>query len=203
MPIEPKKIDLFKFFKSKDFDDARMLMCADYIILSYSNELQERIDKSLKGYNGLFIGELRKAANDARKALEKYDKVYMSMISDKNSFKLCDTTIDVTSALDETIEKNRYFLQQCYNIIANAINKQIELKVRDDEEIELEQSATFELVSTKEIDEDVRNVISIARKKPQYQQIQNKEEFETGIDVGFRTAVNCINEHYRSVNPNR
>ena len=135
MSIKPKKKNLMKFFKSDEFNEARMKMCAMYIILSYANELHEDVDRLLQGYEGLFIGSLKKASKDATASLEEYDRQYMAHIADEGSFKLCDATIDVTSDLDETIEKNRYFLQQCYNIIANQLNKEIEEKVRDDEEI--------------------------------------------------------------------
>lgn len=198
MSIKPKKKNLMKFFKSDEFNEARMKMCAMYIILSYANELHEDVDRLLQGYEGLFIGSLKKASKDATASLEEYDRQYMAHIADEGSFKLCDATIDVTSDLDETIEKNRYFLQQCYNIIANQLNKEIEEKVRDDEEIKRENEEEFELVSTNEVEEDIAHVIRQVRKRTEYAKIQGKADFEEGIGIGFRTAISWINKLYLS-----
>lgn len=194
--IKPKKKNLFKFFKSKDFNEARMLLCADYIILSYSNELQERIDEKLQGYEGLFIGSLKKASKNARKALEAYDRQYIAHIVEDGEFRLGDTSVDVTSELDETIEKNKYYLEQCYNIIANVLNKQIDEKVRDDEEIEREASEDFEIVSTKELEEAVHHVVTKARQHPNYKKVKHEEDFDEGLKIGFRAAVAWVNNLY-------
>lgn len=196
MSLKPSKKNLFAFFKSKDFNEARMKMCAMYIILSYANELHEDIDRLLKGYDGLFIGSLKKASKEATKALEEYDKQYMAHIVDDGTFKLGETTIDVTSELDEAIEKNGYYLQQCYNIIANILNKQIEEKVKDDDEIDREFAEDFEIIGTNELEEAVSHIVKQARKHKNYEQIKNKEDFEEGLKIGFRTCVSWVNNLY-------
>lgn len=194
--IRPKKKNLFRFFKSKDFNEARMKMCAMYIILSYANELHEDIDRLLQGYEGLFIGSLKKASKDATKALEAYDKQYMSHIVDDGSLRLGEATIDVTSELDDALEKNKFYLQQCYNVIANVLNKQIEEKVKDEEELESEFAEDFEIISTKELEEAVTHVVTQARRNKNYEKVGSKEDFEEGLKVGFRTAVTWINNLY-------
>lgn len=196
MGITPNKKNLFKFFKSKDFNEARMKMCALYIILSYANELHEDVDRLLKGYEGLFIGSLKKASKDATRALEEYDKQYMAHIVEDGSFRLCDTTIDVTSQLDETIEKNKFYLQQCYNIIANELNKQIDENVKDEDELEREAHEDFEIISTKELEEAIQHVVTQARKHKNYETVKDKNDFEEGLKVGFRTAVSWVNNLY-------
>ena len=196
MSITPSKKNLFKFFKSRDFNEARMKMCAMYIILSYANELHEDVDRLLQGYDGLFIGSLKKASKDATKALEAYDRQYMAHIVDDGSFKLCDATIDVTSQLDETIEKNKFYLQQCYNIIANELNKQIDEKVKDEEELKRESNDNFEIISTKELEEAVQHVVTQARRHKNYEMVNDKRDFEEGLKAGFRTAVSWVNNLY-------
>lgn len=194
--IKPTKKNLFSFFKSKDFNEARMKMCALYIIISYANELHEDVDKLLKGYDGLFIGSLKKASKEATKALEAYDKQYMAHIADDGSFKLCDATIDVTSELDETIEKNKYYFQQCYNIIANDLNRLIDEKVRDDEEVEREFAENFEIISTKELEDAIQHVVAQARRHKNYEMVNDKHDFEEGLRAGFRTAISWVNNLY-------
>lgn len=196
MSITPSKKNLFKFFRSNDFNEARMKMCAMYIILSYANELHEDVDRLLQGYDGLFIGSLKKASKDATKALEAYDRQYMAHIVDDGSFKLCDATIDVTSQLDETIEKNKFYLQQCYNIIANELNKQIDEKVKDEEELKRESNDNFEIISTKELEEAVQHVVTQARRHKNYEMVNDKHDFEEGLKAGFRTAISWVNNLY-------
>lgn len=196
MSVMPKKTNLFRFFKSNDFNEARMKMCALYIIISYANELHEDVDRLLQGYDGLFIGSLKKASKDATKALEAYDRQYMAHIVDDGSFKLCDTTIDVTSELDETIEKNKYYFQQCYNIIANELNKQIDEKVKDEEELKRESNDNFEIISTKELEEAIQHVVAQARRHKNYEMVNDKHDFEEGLKAGFRTAVSWVNNLY-------
>lgn len=196
MSVMPKKTNLFRFFKSNDFNEARMKMCALYIIISYANELHEDVDRLLQGYDGLFIGSLKKASKDATKALEAYDRQYMAHIVDDGSFKLCDTTIDVTSELDATIEKNKYYFQQCYNIIANELNKQIDEKVKDEEELKRESNDNFEIISTKELEEAIQHVVAQARRHKNYEMVNDKHDFEEGLKAGFRTAVSWVNNLY-------
>lgn len=196
MSLMPKKTNLFRFFKSNDFNEARMKMCALYIIISYANELHEDVDRLLQGYDGLFIGSLKKASKDATKALEAYDRQYMAHIVDDGSFKLCDTTIDVTSELDATIEKNKYYFQQCYNIIANELNKQIDEKVKDEEELKRESNDNFEIISTKELEEAIQHVVAQARRHKNYEMVNDKHDFEEGLKAGFRTAVSWVNNLY-------
>lgn len=191
MSIQPKKKNLFKFFKSTEFNEARVKMCAMYIILSYANELHEDIDRLLQGFDGLYIGDLKKASKEASKALEAYDKQYMAHIGSDGS-DLCDATIDVTSAIDDTIEKNRYHFQQCYNIIANALNRQIELRVKDPEQLEREQFADFEICGPQErkmaLDETLRVT------KSRIDELHG--DVLKGVEAGFNTAVNWINRIY-------
>ena len=63
-----KKKNLFKFFKSKEFNEARVKMCALYILISYCNELHEDVDRLLKGFDGMMIGMLKHKAKAATKA---------------------------------------------------------------------------------------------------------------------------------------
>ena len=112
--VQPKKKNLFKFFKSKDFNEARVKMCAIYILLSYVNELHEDVDRLLQGYEGVLLGMLKHKSKLSTKAFEDYVKEYEHHI-DGTSGQLCDVTIDVTSELDVAIQQNKFFLQEkCY-----------------------------------------------------------------------------------------
>ena len=189
--IKPKKRNLFAYFKSEAFNRARVNLCAIYIILSYANELKEDVDKDMKGFNGLFVGELKKASNDLMKAFDKYEKTYRAHIGSDGS-DLCDATIDVTSALDETIEKNRYYLQQCYNVIANSLNEQIAKRVNDKEQLEKEAKEDFEIFPDSERKEALNATIKIARQRID----ELHGDVLKGVEIGFNTAVNYINRIY-------
>lgn len=196
MSVKPKKRNLMKYFKSEDFNEARMMMCAIFILLSKVNELHDDVDNKLHGYEGLFIGALKKASKDATKAFDDYEKAYRSHIRDNGEGILCDTTIDVEGAIDEAIEKNSFYLKQGWNAIVNTVDRLIDEKVRDDEEIERENEEGFELVSTKELEESLRHVQRQARNHPSYNEVKNKYDFDKGIEVGFRTAIAWINKIY-------
>lgn len=103
LSIRPKKKNLFAFFKSKDFNEARMKMCAIYILIAYVNELHEDVDRLLHGYDGLFIGSLKKASKDATRKFEEYDRQYVAHIGTDGPESLGDAQVDVTSTLDNTL----------------------------------------------------------------------------------------------------
>lgn len=191
MSIQPKKKNLFKYFKSKEFNEARIKMCAIYIILSYINELHEDVDRDLQGFDGLFIGELKKYSMEATKAFDLYEKSYRYHIG-SDGLDLGEATIDVTSELDDTLKKNRYFFQQCYNVIANSLNTQIENRVKDPEQIDKEQSDNFEICGPNERKLALEETLNISRKR--------LDEFNgdvlKGVEVGFNTAINFINRIY-------
>lgn len=124
--IQPyhKKKNLFKFFKSKEFNEARVLMCAIYILLSYVNELIEKVDRLLQGFDGMMIGMLKHKAKQATKAFDEYFKEYELHI-EGGCDQLCDTTIIATSALDTAIKQSEFFLGESTKAIRKAIDEQM------------------------------------------------------------------------------
>lgn len=191
--IQPKKKNLFKFFKSKDFDEARVEMCAIYILLSYVNELKEKVDMRLQGYDGVLIGMLLHKSKLATKAFEDYFKEYENHINGTNG-QLCDVTIDVTSALDIAIEQNKFFLQEGSKAIRNAVTEQIEKNVRDDEQLEKEKFAGFEIFDP-ETRRDTLNE-TLKRAKRIYAKHPQLDTLLEGIQKGFNVACDFINKTY-------
>ena len=191
--IQPKKKNLFKFFKSKDFNNARIKMCAIYILLSYVNELHEDVDRLLKGYDGVLIGMLLHKSKLATKALEDYAKEYEKHI-DGTSGQLCDVTIDVTSALDVAIEQNKFFLQEGYKAILGTAKEQVEKTVRDDEQLEKEKFAGFEIYDRESRMETLGETIK--RTKALYRDDPNLDKIIEGVKIGFNTACDYTNKIY-------
>lgn len=192
--VQPKKKNLFKFYKSEDFHTARIKLCAMHIILSYANELHEDIDRLLQGYEGLYIGDLKHASKVATKALEAYDKEYLSQISGDGGA-LTDANVDVTTALDKTIENNSFYFHQGYEVLKKAIDIQIEERVSDRREEVKDFTEGFELISNKELDQllsETRRVVK--RNIPE----GIKDEFSLlkGVEIGIRTIVNWMNKEY-------
>lgn len=189
--VQTKKKNLFKFFKSKDFNEARVKMCAIYIILSYLNELHEDVDSLLKGYEGMFIGELKHASLEATKALERYDRLYMAHIG-SDGIDLGEATIDVTSKLDLAIQQNKFFLQEGSKAIRAALDEQIEERVKDDKQLEKEAKEDFEIITESERKEALYETLRLAKKR--------MDEFDgdvlKAVEIGFNVAVNYVNRVY-------
>lgn len=190
--IKPKKKNLFKFFKSKEFNEARIKMCAMYIILSYANELHEDIDNLLKGFDGLYIGDLKHASKVASKALEDYDRQYMAHIGSDGT-DLCDATIDVTSQLDIAIEQSKFFLQEGSKALRFAIDTQIKERVVDEEQLEKESQDDFEICGEEERNLALQHTLKITKQRID----ELHGDVLKGVEVGFNTAINWINRLYR------
>ena len=190
--IKPKKKNLFKFFKSKEFNEARIKMCAMYIILSYANELHEDIDTILKGFDGLYIGDLKHASKVASKALEDYDRQYMAHIGSDGT-DLCDATIDVTSQLDIAIEQSKFFLQEGSKALRFAIDTQIKERVVDEEQLEKESQDDFEICGEEERNLALQHTLKITKQRID----ELHGDVLKGVEVGFNTAINWINRLYR------
>lgn len=193
--IQPKKKNLFKFFKSKDFNNARIKMCALYIILSYANELHEDVDRLLQGYEGLWIGELKHAGKEASRALERYDKEYRAHILDKGE-DLCDATIDVTKPLDIQIEQSKFFLQESSKAIRKVLDEQIENRVKDPKALERESKEDFEICGQEERKQALFVAKKMAKNRFAELGVKNEEDLLKGVEVGFNIAVNWINRLY-------
>lgn len=191
-----KKKNLFKFFKSKEFNEARIKFCAIYILLSYVNELKEDVDRLMQGFDGLFIGTLKHLSKIATKDFEAYEKEYRAHIIDGGS-DLCDATIDVTGTLDIQIEQSKFSLQESSKAICKVIDEQIENRITDNKTLEREAQEDFEICG----EEDRKQALFVAKKmaKNRFAEIgaKNEDDLIKGVEVGFNIAVNWINRLYR------
>lgn len=192
--VQPKKKNLFKFYKSDDFHTARIKLCAMHIILSYANELHEDIDRLLQGYEGLYIGDLKHASKIATKALEAYDKEYLSQISGDGS-ELTEANIDVTTVLDKTIENNSYYFNKGYEILRKTINTQIEERVSDKREEVLEFTESFEIINKNELEQLLSETKKVVKKNIP-EGIKDEFSLLKGVEIGIRTIVNWMNKEY-------
>lgn len=195
MVTQIKKKNLFKFFKSEEFNEARVKLCALFIILSYANELHEDVDRLLQGYEGLWIGELKHAGKEATRALERYDKEYRAHILD-NGEDLCDATIDVTKPLDIQIEQSKFFLQEGSKAIRQVLDEQIENRVKDPKALERESQADFEICGKQEREQALFVAKKMAKNRFDELGAKNEEDLLKGVEVGFNIAVNWINRLY-------
>lgn len=195
MSKQPKKKDLFRFFKSNDFNEARVKMCAMFIILSYANELHEDIDKLLKGYEGLFIGDLKRASKKATNALEEYDRMYVAHISGDGR-ELGDATVDVTTALDKSIEMNSFYLHEGYQALRKALDEQIENRVKDPNELEREFAENFEIVGPNETKLALEEAKRITRRQLDEIGAKDESSLMMGVEIGFTVCANWINRIY-------
>ena len=191
--VQPRKKNLFKFFKSPEFNEARVKMCAIYILLSYVNELHEDVDRLLQGYEGVLLGMLKHKSKLATKAFEDYVKEYEHHI-DGTSSQLCDVTIDVTSELDVAIQQNKFFLQEGYKAIHNAVSEQIEKNVHDEEQLKKEQFAGFEIFDKESRKETLQSALKRAKKL--YADHPQLDTLLEGIERGFNVACDYVNEIY-------
>lgn len=192
--IRPKKRNLFKFFKSDEFHQARIKLCAMHIILSYANELHEDIDRLLKGYEGLYIGDLKHASKIATKALEAYDKEYLSQISGDGS-ELTDANVDVTSVLDQVIEDNSYYYHQGYEILKKTLNNQISERISDKKEEIEDFTEGFELISTNESEQLINETTRIMKRNLP-DGVKDEPSFLNGVEMGIKTIINWMNKEY-------
>lgn len=189
--IKPKKKNLFKFFKSKEFNEARVKLCVIYILLSYLNGQKEDLDELLKGFNGLFIGALKHAANEAMAAFERYERIYRAHIG-SDGIDLGDATIDVSKAIDIQMEQSKFFLQEATKAMYKAIDEQVENRVHDEEQLEKEASEDFEICPDEERKLALEATIKIA--KSRLDEIHG--DVLKGVEIGFNTAINYINRVY-------
>lgn len=188
-----KKKNLFKFFKSEDFNRARVLMCAQYILLSYANELHEDVERLLRGYDGLMIRDLRHKSKTASKALEEFDKEYALHI-DGGMGALADTTILTTSQIETVIKQSRFFLQEGYKAVVEEIKRQVEENVNDPEEIKKEQFAGFEIFDPESRKETLQ--ATLKRTKAIYKDHPQLDTLLEGVEKGFNVACDYVNEVY-------
>lgn len=154
-----KKKNLFKFFKSKEFNEARMKMCALYVLISYANELHEDVDRLLQGYDGLLIGMLKHKSKVASKALEEYDKEYALHI-EGGMGQVADTTIIATTEIETAMKQNQFFLQEGRKAIVKAIEEQMEKTINDPEELEREAFAGFEIFDKESYSESSKIIVT-------------------------------------------
>lgn len=188
-----KKKNLFKFFKSKEFNEARVLMCAIYILLSYVNELIEKVDRLLQGFDGMMIGMLKHKSKQATKAFDEYFKEYELHI-EGGCDQLCDTTIIATTALDTAIKQSEFFLGESTKAIRKAIDEQMEQTIRDDKQLEKEKFAGFEIFDPESRKETLD--FTLKRTKTIYKDDPNLETLLEGVKKGFNVACDYINEIY-------
>ena len=188
-----KKKNLFKFFKSDQFNEARVKMCALYVLISYANELHEDVDRLLCGFDGLYIGMLKHKAKAASKALEEYDKEYALHIEGGMGH-VADTTIIATTEIETAIKQNQFFLQEGRKAIVKAIEEQMEKTIDDPEELKKEQFAGFEIFDQESREETLQ--ATLKRIKVVYKDNQNLDAILEGVDKGFNIACNYVNEIY-------
>ena len=188
-----KKKNLFAFFKSKEFNEARVKMCALYILISYCNELHEDVDRLLQGFDGMMIGMLKHKAKAASKALDEYSKEYELHI-DGGYDQLCDTTIIATTSIDTAIKQSQFFLQEGSKAIRKAIEEQMEQTIRDDKQLEKEKFAGFEIFDPESRRETLEFMLK--RTRTLYKDDPNLPTLLEGVRKGFNVACDYINEIY-------
>ena len=193
MSVMPKKTNLFKFFKSDDFNRGRVLICAIYILLSHVNEMMETVCVLLKGYEGVLIGNLKRKAKEATAAFDTFVKEYENHI-DGGLGQLADATIDATSAIDITVEQNKFFLQQGYNAIHATIAEQLDKTINDKEQLEKEQFAGFEIFDQASRKETLES--TIRQTKARLAGDPNLDKVLEGVRIGFNVACDYVNEVY-------
>ena len=188
-----KKKDLFKFFKSKEFNEARVKMCALYILISYCNELQEDVSRLLQGFDGMMIGMLKHKAKQATKALDEYSKEYELHING-GCDQLCDATIIATTGIDNAIKQSQFFLQESTKAIRKAIEEQMKENIHDEKQLEKEKFAGFEIFDPESRKETLE--FTLMRVKAIYKDDPNLETRLEGVKKGFNTACDYVNEIY-------
>lgn len=195
MVTQIKKKNLFKFFKSNEFNRARVLFCAVYILLSYVNELVEEIMKLLQGFDGLFVGMLKHEAKNSVKAFEAFEREYRRHIFGDGG-DLCDATIDVTKPLDMELEQSKFFLQESTKAVCAIIDEQIEKRVTDPEQLEREAEDNFEICGKEEREQALFVAKKMSKNRFAELGVKNEEDLMKGVEVGFNIAVNWINRLY-------
>lgn len=188
-----KKTNLFKFFKSEEFNEARVKMCALYVLISYANELHEDVDRLLCGFDGLYIGMLKHKAKAASKALEEYDKEYALHI-EGGMGAIADATIIATSAIETAIKQNQFFLQEGRKAIVKAIEEQMEKTIDDPEELKKEQFAGFEIFDPESRKETLE--LTLKRTRAVYKDNPNLDTLLEGVKKGFNIACDYVNKIY-------
>lgn len=188
-----KKKNLFRFFKSREFNEARVKMCALYILISYCNEIQEEIDRLLQGFDGMMIGMLKHKAKAATKALDDYSKEYELHING-GCDQLCDTTIITTTGIDNAIKQSEFFLGEATKAIRKAIDEQMEQTIRDDEQLKREKFAGFEIFDPESRKETLE--FTLKRTKTIYKDDPNLDTLLRGVEKGFNVACDYVNEIY-------
>lgn len=188
-----KKKNLFKFFKSDQFNEARMKMCAIYVLLSYANELHEDVDRLLCGFDGMMIGMLKHKSKLASKALEEYDKEYALHI-EGGMGQVADTTIIATTEIETAIKQNKFFLQEGYKAVVKSIKEQMDKTINDPEQLKKEQFAGFEIFDPESrkttLEETLKRVSRIEKDNP------NLDTLLAGVKKGFNVACDYVNEVY-------
>jgi hypothetical protein len=189
--IKPKKKNLFAFFKSDDFQEARRKMCAMYILLTEVNEMHEDIDDLLKGYEGLFIGDLKHAAKEATAALERYSNLYLSNIGG-DGLDLCEATATMTKGIDVAMEQSKFFLQEAHKAIRAAVKAGEDKHLDDAKQLAKEAAEDFEIC-----DNESRNeAYKVALKMFDKRKAELCGDMDKAFRVGWDTAINWINRIY-------
>ena len=188
-----KKKHLFKFFKSDQFNEARMKMCAIYVLISYANELHEDVDRLLCGFDGMMIGMLKHKSKLASKALEEYDREYALHI-EGGMGQVADTTILATTEIETAIKQNQFFLQEGYKAVVKSIKEQMDKTINDPEQLKKEQFAGFEIFDPESrkatLEETLKRVARIEKDNP------NLDTLLAGVKKGFNVACDYVNEVY-------
>lgn len=188
-----KKKNLFKFFKSNEFNEARVKMCALYILISYCNELQEDVSRLLQGFDGMMIGMLKHKAKQATKAFDEYFKEYELHI-EGGCDQLCDATIIATTGIDNAIKQSQFFLSESTKAIRKAIDEQMKENIHDEKQLEKEKFAGFEIFDPESRKETLE--FTLKRTKTIYKDDPNLDTLLRGVEKGFNVACDYVNEIY-------
>jgi hypothetical protein len=188
-----KKKNLFAFFKSKEFNEARVKMCALYILISYCNELQEDVSHLLQGFDGMMIGMLKHKAKLATKAFDEYFKEYELHI-EGGCDQLCDTTIIATTGIDTAIKQSEFFLGESTRAIRKTIDQEMKENIHDEKQLEKEKFAGFEIFDPESRKETLE--FTLKRTKTLYKDDPNLETLLEGVKKGFNVACDYVNEIY-------
>ena len=109
---------------------------------------------------------------------------------------LGDATVDVTTALDKSIEMNSFYLHEGYQALRKALDEQIENRVKDPNELEREFAENFEIVGPNETKLALEEAKRITRRQLDEIGAKDESSLMRGVEIGFTVCANWINRIY-------
>lgn len=184
--IQPKKKNVLKFLNSEEWQVARVKMSGMFLLLSYANELKEDVDVIVKGFDGLFMGELKKRSNDLLKAFDAYDKSFVSVLTVGGDV-LCDDNEEYQNGVVEIMESSQMEIVR----EANILRKYTKDFIGSFNTEKIVDECKYELVG----DEERKKAIDVLLRQIDNRLDGNKDHdaIRTGAEIGFNSAIDWIN----------